>query len=154
MPTAPRHPCSVPGCHQLTATRYCDAHAATEQRPGWASTTGSASSRGYGARWRKLRLAILRRDPVCVICRRKPAGVVDHITPKAAGGTDDEANLRGLCRGCHAAKTAQDAQLGRMRAAGARRGRPPTPTTPRPTGARTAAPRPTAGGGGVESLPG
>lgn len=31
---------------------------------------------------------------------------VDHITPKALGGTNDTANLQVLCRACHRSKTA------------------------------------------------
>jgi 5-methylcytosine-specific restriction endonuclease McrA len=68
-------------------------------------------SRVYGAGWRRARLACLRR------CRwrceiRLPgcqgaASEVDHIVPVAAGGTHDQANLRGACGACHAKVTAQ-----------------------------------------------
>lgn len=51
---------------------------------------------------------ILRREPFCRMCQRAPATIVDHITPKGAGGTDDPANLQGLCARCNAVKTAQD----------------------------------------------
>lgn len=128
MPTAPPHPCSHPGCPALTTGRYCDGHApemAADERPAWRTTEGSASARGYGAHWRRLRLYILRRDPVCVICQRRAASVVDHITPKARGGTDDEKNLRGLCPGCHATKTGQDAHGGRTRGRRGVRGEDP-----------------------------
>jgi 5-methylcytosine-specific restriction protein A len=37
---------------------------------------------------------------------------VDHITPKAEGGNDDEANLQALCSPCHAAKTKQESARG------------------------------------------
>lgn len=37
-----------------------------------------------------------------------PATEVDHITPKAEGGTDDRSNLQGLCTDCHKAKTKAD----------------------------------------------
>lgn len=68
----------------------------------------SSHARGYGAAWRKLRLHILARD--CYLCqcdecaKRQvplPANEVDHITPKAQGGTDDEQNLRAVNPDCH-----------------------------------------------------
>lgn len=37
-----------------------------------------------------------------------PASTVDHITPKAHGGTDDDINLQSLCWACHKAKTAKE----------------------------------------------
>jgi 5-methylcytosine-specific restriction protein A len=33
---------------------------------------------------------------------------VDHIKPKAHGGTDDDDNLESLCAACHRAKTATE----------------------------------------------
>lgn len=66
----------------------------------------NSSAQGYGAAWRKLRPAILERDPTCVICRRAPSTHVDHRIPRKRGGTDAPSNLRGLCASCHGAKTA------------------------------------------------
>ena len=37
-----------------------------------------------------------------------PATQVDHIKPKAKGGTDDWDNLQSICDRCHDAKTKQD----------------------------------------------
>lgn len=73
--------------------------------------TSSRHSRGYGAAWDKLRLRILARDlHLCQPCKRKgratPATQVDHIVPKAKGGTDDEANCQSICADCHMVKTA------------------------------------------------
>ncbi len=57
------------------------------------------------ARW-------LRSSPLCVECEaqgRVAAGTdVDHITPLAKGGADDESNLQTLCRSCHDAKSLKD----------------------------------------------
>lgn len=68
----------------------------------------SSHSRGYGARWQKLRLHILARDFYlcqCAECAKRqvplPATEVDHILPKAQGGTDDESNLRAVNKDCH-----------------------------------------------------
>ena len=37
-----------------------------------------------------------------------PSTEVDHVVPKACGGTDDPSNLQGSCRKCHSAKTARE----------------------------------------------
>lgn len=73
----------------------------------------SASSRGYGSAWRKLRNRIMKRDnELCQVCikrnRLTKAREVDHILSKADGGTDDESNLQAICRGCHEKKTITD----------------------------------------------
>ncbi|MFP3709114.1 HNH endonuclease signature motif containing protein [Paraburkholderia sp. SIMBA_009] len=58
-----------------------------------------------------LRARILQRDPCCVLCAERDivreSNVVDHIKPLALGGTDDEANLRGLCHDHHVEVTRQ-----------------------------------------------
>jgi 5-methylcytosine-specific restriction enzyme A len=72
----------------------------------------SRHERGYGTAWEKLRKRILARDRhLCQACLPKrvtAANEVDHIVPKAKGGTDDESNLRAICTPCHRAKTAAD----------------------------------------------
>ncbi|MDK1339207.1 HNH endonuclease, partial [Cronobacter sakazakii] len=40
--------------------------------------------------------------------RPVPATTVDHIKPKAHGGTDEDSNLRSLCCPCHKRKTATE----------------------------------------------
>lgn len=81
-------------------------------RKPWGSTTGSSHSRGYGARWRALRALVLREQPLCQECLRQArtaaATTVDHVTPKAHGGTDARDNLQALCHDCHKAKTARE----------------------------------------------
>ena len=81
--------------------------------PGWTGR-GSRHDRGYGSDWTRLRLRILKRDMhLCQPCLRKsratPATQVDHITPKAKGGTDDDDNLEAICAECHAVKTTAEA---------------------------------------------
>ncbi len=100
VPTKPLSPCLQPGCPELTANRYCDRH-----RREYDQRRGGSSARGYGAAWRRLRLVILHRDPVCRACGREPANEVDHIVSKTNGGTDDPSNLQGLCKACHSRKT-------------------------------------------------
>ena len=69
---------------------------------------GSAHSRGYGARWRRLRRMVLARDKwTCQICGL-PGHHADHIKPKADGGGDAMPNLQCLCEKCHDLKTARE----------------------------------------------
>lgn len=82
------------------------------QRAAWADR-GSRHDRGYGSAWIKLRAIIMARDMhLCQPCLAKgrptPATQVDHITPKARGGTDDPSNLRAICDECHTVKTVSD----------------------------------------------
>ena len=71
---------------------------------------GSATQRGYGSAWQKIRAVVLTEEPLCRACKRMPATDVDHIIPKRHGGTDDRANLQPLCAQCHHVKT--DAERG------------------------------------------
>ena len=63
------------------------------------------------ATWRKLRLIVLRENPLCVHCAdkgiTKQADVVDHIVPvkKWKEGELEQSNLQGLCHPCHNRKT-------------------------------------------------
>jgi 5-methylcytosine-specific restriction protein A len=76
---------------------------------------GSSTSRGYGSKWRVLRAAVLAdwlavHGAVCPGWRREPHEVepsslaVDHVQPKARGGTDERSNLSVLCTSCNSAK--------------------------------------------------
>lgn len=70
----------------------------------------SRHERGYGSAWDKIRAQALKRDRhLCIPCmaggRPTPATQVDHIKPKAKGGTDDLSNLQSICDECHAEKT-------------------------------------------------
>jgi len=117
MPRRAPHPCANPGCPGLAEAghRFCPEHRREEQRR-YDRERGSAARRGYGARWRRLRLMILARHPLCA----DPYGIhaergeivaateIDHIIPRSAGGTDDPANLQPLCRQCHSRKTARE----------------------------------------------
>lgn len=75
----------------------------------------SRHARGYGTSWDKLRIRILERDHYLCQCdecqggkkRLTVASQVDHIKPKAQGGTDDESNLRAVNADCHKRITQQ-----------------------------------------------
>ena len=69
------------------------------------------------AAWIRIRKFILQRDPLCKaadLCVKKhgttlPSTEVDHIIPIRAGGAEyDPANLQGLCKQDHSAKTARE----------------------------------------------
>lgn len=98
-PLAPQRPCTQPGCARLTSAGRCDDHKRRRE---------SAAKRGYGAKWRRLRAYVLRNEPLCRHCKRAPATDVDHIVPRAKGGTDAMTNLQPLCKSCHSRKTATE----------------------------------------------
>jgi len=65
--------------------------------------------------WKKTRLQILFRDPICKTCNLAPSTIADHIISArkyiADHGGDfrfffDEENLGGKCKRCHDSKTA------------------------------------------------
>ncbi len=79
-------------------------------QPKVADMRESACKRGYDRKWQKRRIMVLKRD--YYLCQDKEcgrpvgaSGHVDHIIPKAKGGTDDMDNLQTLCRECHSVKT-------------------------------------------------
>lgn len=67
----------------------------------------SAHHRGYGARWRKARVAFLAAHPLCAYCldagRTTAASVVDHVQPHRGDPRLfwDAANWQALCQPCH-----------------------------------------------------
>ncbi len=83
---------------------------------------GSASERGYDARWHKYAKWYLDRHPLCVLCEKagktRGATLVDHIVPVSSA--DDplfwvESNHQALCSPCHRVKTAKDKRQGLTR---------------------------------------
>lgn len=109
MPSAMRRACRVHGCPDpAVRDGYCERHAQQREQQRQADR-GTAAERGYGYRWGKLRLMVLREQPWCAVCGA-PATDVDHITPKRLGGTDRRENLQSLCHGCHTRKTLRERQ--------------------------------------------
>ncbi|EIC82092.1 HNH endonuclease [Serratia sp. M24T3] len=113
MPARIPRACRHRGCAKTTVHRsgYCPDHINT----GWEQHQQGKSrhERGYGVSWDKLRPIILKRDKhLCQEHLRQgipvPATTVDHIKPKAQGGTDDHDNLESLCWPCHRTKTAKE----------------------------------------------
>ena len=105
-PQAAPRPCPVPGCPSLvTRTQSCPKH---PRRPFQTPRSLQGSTR----RWRRRRLQVLMRNPLCVDCQAEgrvtAATEVDHIVPVSQGGTDDDDNLAGRCHAHHHAKTVRE----------------------------------------------
>ena len=109
-PSAPRK--SPLGCLEPRLKHDLTTH-------GWTTPTrGTRQQRGYGAAWDRLRVPILKRDSyLCQPCLRagriRAANIVDHIVPKAQGGSDDPTNLEAICANCHRLKTQVEANRSR-----------------------------------------
>ncbi|GMA64747.1 hypothetical protein GCM10025859_51870 [Alicyclobacillus fastidiosus] len=112
MPSKPMKPCSKPGCSALTRERYCEDHKEDIRR--YDAERKSSAQRGYDSRWRKVRLAYLKKHPLCVECERQgritPATVVDHIVPHKGDKKLfwDSTNWQPMCKPHHDAKTARE----------------------------------------------
>jgi len=104
--------CRHAGCSTLVdVSGYCQKHE-TQRQKETDARRGSASSRGYNAKWRKARETFLLRAPLCAECARQgrtvAANVVDHVIPHK-GDQDlfwDTDNWQSLCKRCHDVKTA------------------------------------------------
>lgn len=94
-----------PGVSCVRAMRKRDYRAEDRAR-------GSRHERGYDNRWAKIAEQVKREEPLCRPCHKRGIArattQVDHIVPKAKGGSDDRANLQGICDDCHKAKTARE----------------------------------------------
>lgn len=132
MPNAAPKPCQDCGALVRDGGSRCDAH---KVRPGQFadSRRGSRHARGYGSQWVKTRERILARDNGMCQCedctssgRIRLATQVDHRVNKATwlhqhgtlAGVDHDSNLRAINAECHKAKTAREAQQGRVRGGG------------------------------------
>ena len=105
--------CRKHGCAGTTTDNsgYCVKH----RGEGWIQYQRGLSrhQRGYGSKWDSIRAGVLKRDKgLCQLCLRagvaREAKTVDHIIPKAHGGSDADSNLQSLCWPCHKAKTARE----------------------------------------------
>lgn len=86
--------------------------AVAKREGGWgAQHRGSATDRGYGWAWQKLRAEVLmEQGGLCQPCLRRghvtpDCRTVDHRVPKARGGSDHRSNLQCICGPCHTRKT-------------------------------------------------
>lgn len=69
--------------------------------------------RGYDHQWKLARLEFLRKNPLCVECKKagriEAATDVDHIVPHRGDKRLfwDQTNWQSLCHPCHSEKTAR-----------------------------------------------
>lgn len=117
MPPRAKRPCRHRGCAAVTndISGYCENHQQQHAGDGWRNYQPGKTrqERGYGRPWEIKRARIMKRDKyLCQNCRRDgiatKASSVDHIIPKAHGGTDDDFYLESLCWSCHRKKTATE----------------------------------------------
>jgi len=108
---APR-PCTHPMCTKYAAKKgRCNDH----KIEAWNHNGKSSNERGYGHKWRKLKVRVLQEDGhLCQPCIRDgiftKAVDVDHIINKAKGGTDQRRNLESICKSCHDIKTKRESK--------------------------------------------
>jgi len=100
--------CTSPGCGALVERGRCAEHQRSADL-----YRGTAHERGYTTTGhRAFRAAVLRRNPICVVCEIAVSTVADHHPREratlAALGLDpnDPTYGRGLCASCHGKETA------------------------------------------------
>lgn len=100
--------CSVSGCPVLVPRGRCDEHRRQAD-----TARGTASQRGYSSTEHvRFRAAVLRRDPMCVLCKTARATVADHYPTSRRDlleqrlDPNDPDRGRGLCASCHSKETA------------------------------------------------
>jgi 5-methylcytosine-specific restriction protein A len=109
MPSRPRQPCTTPGCPYLATSGRCPNCRLAAQ-----AERGTAAERGYDAGHRdRFRPGVLRKHPICVLCRARRSTVADHYPISrrqlVEQGLDpnDPRHGRGLCGPCHNQETAR-----------------------------------------------
>ena len=113
MPYAAARNCTRPGCCGVVRDGVCSVCGSVRRGRDrqYEEQRGTASQRGYGARWRKVRLMQLRRQPLCEMCMKDHRVVVatevHHIEAKRDGGPDAFENFMSLCKSCHSKITAR-----------------------------------------------
>ena len=113
MPSKSLKFCSHPSCNELTTERYCDIHREQheliekEKNTRYEKARSKESAQIYDRTWQKVRLAYLKRNPLCEECLKQdrvtPAVLVHHIE-NARDNPElrlDPNNLMSLCNRCH-----------------------------------------------------
>jgi 5-methylcytosine-specific restriction protein A len=106
VPTAAFTECGYPRCPNYAVEKgYCPAH----YRDSLQARSFRGCNRG-NSRFRWMRSAFLNRNPICNLCRREPASVLDHIVRHRGDALLywDQKNWQGLCGNCHGLKTASE----------------------------------------------
>lgn len=144
MPSAPRVPCRAPRCSELIRSGtggYCAAHQSLALKTVILTlASGDTVRRMLSAselrwrekgqvyrtgRWRALRLAKIKANPICEYCNQAITAEVDHVKPIEDGGDPwSWNNLRSACKPCHSHKTATVDVPARAKKSGKRVGGP------------------------------
>lgn len=105
MPRRPKHPCSFPGCPELTHQRYCQKHKRFMDSQYNRMQRPYKMNQRYGREWKEVRNAYIKEHPFCEICGMEgkvvKAEQVHHVIPISEGGTHSPSNLMALCASCH-----------------------------------------------------
>jgi len=111
MPRKPKHPCSHPGCPNLTDKRYCEEHEKIVNSNYEKYERNPNTRRRYGRAWKRIRDKYVSRHPFCEMCYERGILVkteeVHHKKKLSDGGTHDRENLIALCKSCHSRIHAQ-----------------------------------------------
>lgn len=111
MPYKAMHPCGHPGCPEIVPSgeKYCKKHSPLHK--GEDVRPGRKNGNLYGtAKWQKMRRVVLTTHPICQICGKATADVVDHIKPHRSDPELfwDSRNLQALCKKCHDRKSLKE----------------------------------------------
>jgi 5-methylcytosine-specific restriction endonuclease McrA len=116
MPTSPSSLCRMCSSRAIEGRKYCSVHATTSDDVTTASRHWSEYRKDdpvrklyKTTRWKNVRLLVLRRDPLCLLCGYHASTVGDHFPLSAHElvamlGKDaffDVSRIRGLCAPCH-----------------------------------------------------
>lgn len=116
MPSRPPRLCACG--HRVAAGLRCPCEQKrdAERKARFDKGRPSASARGLGADWRRLRAEHLKAHPFCVRCGA-PAREVDHVIPRSVAPERrlDPTNLQGLCTPCHSGAKQREERRQRMR---------------------------------------
>ncbi len=118
MPHKAKHPCHYPLCPGLAESgkRYCEKHKHLEGKD--LPKDRRPYRPQYKGAWPRLRALYLKRNPLCVECKKKglvvEATEVDHIAPirERPELRLVWSNLQALCKSCHSRKTARERASG------------------------------------------
>jgi 5-methylcytosine-specific restriction enzyme A len=106
--------CLEPGCpNPVTGRGRCNQHRKPIERERSRRRREATKGTYKTRRWKLRRMQVFTRDPFCAdgrMCGGKaPSVEVDHLISLDQGGDPYAmSNLRGTCRACHEAKTAQE----------------------------------------------
>lgn len=110
-------PCKEPGCPGLVEGdgRYCEKHKELEKSHNFGSKWQEKLTFYNSAGWRKFRLYILSKNPICQECKKKFSRVVHHL--KTAREFPElrfkEDNVEALCDSCHNKESQRESIMSR-----------------------------------------